>query len=201
MGLFDKLLKLLNKNNKTPSTEISELSKSMKIDIRNDGFIINGKKMEVPMHIDAFSAILGKPRAVKFKTDKENREFLEEMHNEPVTKRVNYTWDDLGLMCYTLNGKVVNTFGICLNPKEYYIESDPRTLFGGTVTIMGDDWFEAIMMGVDKEIIRDLGIGDTMLVTAEYVEPFLDDSERDKTSFTGLEIQLLNIGDEDDEDY
>ena len=52
-------------------------------------------------------------------------------------------------MCYTLNGKVVNTFGICLNPKDFYIESDPKTLFGGTVTIMGDDWFKAVMMGVD----------------------------------------------------
>ena len=198
MGLFDKLLK---NNNKTPSTEVSERSKSMKIDIRNDGFIIDGKKLDIPMHIDAFAAVLGKPRAVKFKTDKEDKEFLEEMHNEPVTKRVNYAWDDLGLMCYTLNGKVVNTFGICLNPKDFYIESDPKTLFGGTVTIMGDDWFEAVMMGVDKDVIRDLGIGDSILVTAEYTEPFVDDSERDKTSFTGLEIQLMDCGDDDDEDY
>lgn len=196
MGFFNNIF---NKNKETPTTEISERSKTMTISIRDNGFIIDGKKLEIPMHIDAFSEVLGKPRAVKHKTNAENREFLEEMHNEPVTKRVNYAWDDLGLKCYTLNGKVVNTFGICLNPNDIYIECDPKTLFGGTVTIMGDDWFEAIMMGEDKEFIRELAIGDSILVTAEYTNPFVDDSERDKTSFTGLEIQLMdsNYDDED----
>lgn len=196
MGFFNNIF---NKNKKTPTTEISERSKSITIDIRNDGFIIDGKKLEIPMHIDAFSAVLGKPRAVKHKTSAEDKEFLEEMHNEPVTKRVNYAWDDLGLKCYTLNGKVVNTFGICLNPNDICIECDPKTLFGGTVTIMGDDWFEAVMMGEDNDFIRNLGIGDNILVTAEYTDPFVDDSTRDKTSFTCLEIQLPDNG-YDDED-
>lgn len=187
MGLFGKLF---NKKTGTPATEISERSKSMTIDIRNDGFTINGEKLEIPMHIDTLIKILGEPRGVKHKTNAEDREFLEEMHNEPVTKRINYTWDDLGLKCYTLNGKVVNTFGISLNPNDIYIECDPKTLFGGTVTIMGDDWFEAVMMGEDKEFIRNLAIGDFMLVTAEYTDPFVDDSQRDKSSFTCIEISL-----------
>lgn len=89
--MFDKLF-----GKKTPA--VSEKTTNFTIDIQGDCFIINGSRLEVPMHIDALTAVLGEPRRVSFKTKPEDREFLEKLHSEPVTDRVNYAWDELGLM-------------------------------------------------------------------------------------------------------
>lgn len=169
--------------------KVSEFSKSFSIDICDDCFVINGKKLEVPMHIDALSAVLGEPRAVSFKTKEEDRAFLEKMHNEPVTNRVNYAWDDLGLMCYTYNGKVVNTFGICIQPQTNNSPSNPKGLFGGNITINGQPWLPIVKSGKDCEVMREVFVGN-YLITAEYTDFDQDDDTRGETSFTGFEIQL-----------
>ncbi len=170
--------------------KVSEITKSCSIDIRGDCFVINGQKLEVPMHIDALTRILGKPRANRFKTDDDTQRFLETLHKEPVSNRVNYTWDELGLMCYTYNGKVVNTFGICIQPANNGSPSNPRALFGGTVTINGGAWLPVILAGEDKEVFREVKLGN-YLITAEYTDFVQDDSTRDEKSFTGFEIQLI----------
>ena len=182
MGLFDKLF-----GKKKP--EVSEKTTNFTIDIQGDCFIINGSRLEVPMHIDALTAVLGEPRKVSFKTKPEDREFLEKLHSEPVTGRVNYAWDELGLMCYTYNGKVVNTFGICMQPTDYKSPSTPKGLFGGTVLIGGQPWFPLIMQGKDCEVMRELNFGEYLL-TAEYTDFDQDDSTRTEKDFTGIEIQL-----------
>lgn len=169
--------------------EVSEISKSHSIDICDDCFVINGKRLEVPMHIDALSAVLGEPRAVGFKTKQEDREFLEKLHSEPVTNRVNYAWDELGLMCYTYNGKVVNTFGICIQPQTNNSPSNPKMLFGGRITINGNPWLPVVLAGKDCTVMRETYVGD-YLITAEYTDFDQDDLTRDESSFTGLEIQL-----------
>lgn len=182
MGLFRKLF------GKKPEG-VSEISKNYTIDICDDHFVINGQKFEVPMHIDALSNVLGEPRAKHFKTKEEDREFLEKLHSEPVSNRVNYTWDELGLMCYTYNGKVVNTFGICIQSQGNDSPSNPKQLFGGTLTINGGAWLPVIMAGKDCEVMREAYVGE-YLITAEYTDFEQDDATRDETSFTGLEIQL-----------
>lgn len=191
MGFFTNLLNsLFNKNRqKKTSVRISERSKSMTIDIQGDCFVINGNKFEIPMHIDALSAILGKPRAVKFKTDPEMREFLEELENTPVTNRVNYAWDDLGLMCYALNGKVINAFGIHLRQQTHNSPANPKTHFGGKITINGQHWLPIVMSGVDEDTSRHVILGN-LTMTASYSDCYQDDSTRDETSFTAFEIQL-----------
>ena len=182
MGLFDSLF-----GKKKPT--ISEKTTNFTIDIQGDCFIINGSRLEVPMHIDALTAVLGEPRRVGFKTKPEDREFLEKLHKEPVTDRVNYAWDGLGLMCYTYNGKVVNTFGICMQPSDNKSPSNPKGLFGGTVLIGGQPWFPVIMRGKDCEVMRELNFGEYLL-TAEYTDFDQDDSTRTEKDFTGIEIQL-----------
>lgn len=169
--------------------KISEVSKNFSIDIRDDCFVINGQKLEVPMHIDALSKVLGEPRAKHFKTDSETQHVLEVMHSEPISNRVNYTWDELGLMCYTYNGKVVNTFGICIQPQTNDSPSNPKMLFGGKLTINGEAWLPVIKAGRDEDVFRELYVGN-YLITAEYTDFDQDDETRDETSFTGLEIQL-----------
>lgn len=141
------------------------------------------------MHIDALTAVLGEPRKVSFKTDPENKEFLEKLHSSPVTDRVNYAWDELGLMCYTYNGKVVTTFGICMQPSDCASPATPRMLFGGTVLIGGQPWFPVVMRGEDCDVMRELNFGEYLL-TAEYTDFDQDDDTRTEKDFTGIEIQL-----------
>lgn len=164
-------------------------SQNFSIDICDDCFVINGAKLDLPIHIDALTAVLGKPRSVSFKTKAEDREFLEELHSEPVTNRVNYTWDSLGLMCYTYNGKVVNTFGICTQPQTNNSPSNPKGLYEGKLTMNGQPWLSVVMAGRDCEVMREVYMGN-YLISAEYTDFEQDDTTRDETSFTGLEIQL-----------
>lgn len=188
MGFFRNLFKKKNPPKNTAPI-ISERSKSMTVDISGDYFTINGKKLEIPMHIDVLEAILGKPRAVKFKTDPELMEFLEEMEGGPVTNRVNYAWDDLGLMCYTLNGKVVNAFGIHLRQQNHNSPANPKTHFGGKITINGQNWLPIVMAGDNTDSSRRVILGN-LLLTASYSDYYQDDSTRDETSFSAFEIQL-----------
>lgn len=183
MGFFDDLFK------KKRASVVSEVTKNFTVDVRGDCFIVNGSRLEVPIHIDALTRVLGEPRRVSFKTKPEDRELLERLHNEPVTDRVNYAWDELGLMCYTANGKVVNTFGICMQSVKYNSPSDPKGLFGGTVLIGGQPWFPLIMRGEDCGVMREFNFGEYLL-TAEYTDFDQDDETRTEKDFTGIEIQL-----------
>ncbi len=183
MGLFDKLFG-------KKKFEVKESSRGFTIDICGDCFVINGKRLDVPIHIDALSDILGKPRKTGFKTSDEDKEIYERLHpGEVLVQRVNYTWDDLGLMCYTNNRSVVNCFGICLNETNYNVASNPKCLFGGTVLINGKPWLGEMLKGNDTEVFRELIVG-SYLLTAEYTNFEQDDSTRDESSFTGIEIQL-----------
>lgn len=182
MNFFQRLFK--KKVKKIPD-DPAELT----IDICKHCFVINGNKLEVPMHINALSAVLGEPRAHKFKTEAKTREMLEKSGGEPVTNRVNYTWDALGLMCYTHNGKVVNTFAIQLGEQINNSPSNAKCTFKGTITIGGMPWLSVIMAGKDCDVMRQAYIGD-YLITAEYTDFMQDDSTRTEASFTGLEIQL-----------
>lgn len=186
MGLFGGLF---GKNGKRTDKVADFSSRNFSIDICDDHFMINGTKLDIPMHIDALTAVLGKPRSVSFKTEEKDRKFLENLHSEPVTNRVNYTWDAMGLMCYTYNGKVVNTFGICIQPQTNNARSNPKELFEGRITINGQPWLPVVLAGKDCEVMREVYLG-SYLISAEYTDFMQDDATRDETSFTGLEIQL-----------
>lgn len=181
MGFFAKLFGIKKANNS---------SKGFTIDIRENGFVINGHQLDVPIHIDALSELFGKPRKTTFRTSDKDKEIYEKMHpGETLVQRVNYTWDDLGLMCYTNNRTVVNCFGICINNSNYIIASNPKCLFGGTVLINGKPWLPTVLAGKDEDVMREVTLGG-YLITAEYTDFDQDDSTRDEKSFTGLEIQL-----------
>lgn len=169
--------------------KIPENPAELTIDIKKHCFVINGNKLEVPIHINALSEVLGEPRAHRFKTEAKTREVLERNSREPITNRVNYTWDALGLMCYTHNGKVVNTFAIQLGEQTNNSPSNAKRHFAGTLTINGMPWLPVIMAGKDCDVMRQAYIGD-YLITAEYTDFEQDDQTRDENSFTGLEIQL-----------
>lgn len=162
---------------------------SCTINISDEYITINGRNFEVPMHVDGLIEVLGSPRVIKCKTDKKDRDFLEKMHGEGmVTNRVNYVWDELGINCYTMNGKIITCIGIELNHGTKYPQT-PKKVFTGTLTICNRHWLDAIRLGEDCEVLQQLHLGGYTL-TAEYVDFDQDMATRDETSYTGIEISL-----------
>ncbi len=162
-----------------------------KINIDQKGITINGKKkFSLPVDLKKLIKIFGSPRAAMFETDRENKEFLEEMHGKnTVTNRVNYAWDLLGVYCYTLNGKKVGCFGIrtAETLKTAYPHS-PRAAFRGVVTINGEHWLNAIKRGEDCEVFLNLNsLGYSII--AEYTDDEISPSVRGEQDFKGIEIQ------------
>lgn len=160
------------------------------IDLSENGITINGVKLDVLVHIEAAETLLGEPRVVKLKTSSGCRKFLEGRYGEGmVTNRVNYTWDDLGIYCYTMNGKVISCFGfIFRRAPELHLEYTPAKMFSGTLTIGGEPWEQAVRRGEDCEFLRELRLG-SYLVTAEYADPF-SGSTPDEFGYNCVEIQL-----------
>lgn len=159
------------------------------VDISENGMTINGTKLDVIVHLDAAERLLGTPRSQKYRTNAENREFLEGSYgNGMVSNRVNYAWDELGIYCYTMNGKVINCFGFMFrNDPELELKHAPKELFRGTLTINGEPWQEAIKRGEDCEVIRELHLGG-YLVTAEYADPFGEDPS--DGGYNCVEVQI-----------
>ena len=181
MGLFGK--------KKTPDTsnlrpvEISERSKGITIDIRDDRLMINGKEFDIPSHIDLFKAVFGEPRVTECETTDAMREYLEESSGKPVTNRANYTWDELGLECYTYDGKTVNSFCVYLSPSKYESDAAPRMMFGGTLTINEQHWLPVIKRGKKEKAI----IGKYSVI-ADPIDYNQRISKANETSFKRINI-------------
>ncbi len=161
----------------------------LNIDITGKNIIINKNKITIPCNIETLTSILGQARAQRYETKPDDKQFLEKMHKKPVTDRVNYMWDDLGIKCYTLDGKSVNTFGIELNKGVLEYPNVPQKLFEGTITIMGQSWLSAIKSGIDEIVLQKLRVGNFSLC-AEYVDIDHDMNLRTEKDYTGIEIGL-----------
>lgn len=159
------------------------------IDITGKKIIINKNKITVPCNIETLTSILGQPRAQHYETKPDDKQFLEKMHKRSVTDRVNYMWDDLGIKCYTLDGKTVSTFGIELNKGVLEYPNVPQKLFGGTLTIMGRSWLSTIKSGSDEIVLQKLRVGNYSLC-AEYVDIDQDMNLRTERDYTGIEVAL-----------
>lgn len=165
--------------------------KSFLINITPKGVIINGKKkFSLPCDMKKLTKIFGSPRAAMFETDRENKEFLEAMHGQnTVTNRVNFSWDSLGVYCYTLNGKKATCFGIRITDQPIAIyPQTPKTPFRGTVTVNGSPWLEAVKRGEDCEVFFNLINGEYSVI-AEYTDDETDPWKRGEQDFTEIEVQ------------
>lgn len=181
MGLFGKK-KTLDTSNLRP-VEISERSKGITIDIRDDRFMINGKEFDIPSHIDLFKSVFGEPRVTECETTDAMREYLEESSGKPVTNRANYIWDELGLECYTYDGKTVNSFCVYLSPSKYESDAAPRMMFGGTLTINEQHWLPVIKRGKKEKAI----IGKYSVI-ADPIDYNQRISKANETSFKRINI-------------
>lgn len=186
MGLFD----FFKKNAVEPA--------SVKIELDDDRIVINGKTVDVPSHIDALTAVLGKPRAVVYPSDpaKDLKDWggtlPKSLEQSLTSKRVNYSWDKLGVYCYTKNGSVVFCVGIRLNKGDICPKHFPSGFFKGEIMIKGMPWIRALETlpdTADMEFFKQLELG-SYSVNIEYVDFTAKASARTEKDYTTIEIQL-----------
>lgn len=183
--MFDFLKKIFNKT--FPVAE----GEPIRIDITGKNIVINEKnKLTLPVDIDTMVKIFGNPRAMQFDTKMDDKNFLDSMYGQnTVTNRVNYIWDQLGIKCYTLNGKTVTTFGIELNKGTLDYPHVSEKLFNGKITINGKHWLPIVKAGEDCEVIQHVYLG-KYLLTCEYVDFEQEMTYRTEKDYTGIEIGL-----------
>ncbi len=164
MGFFSDLIsKIFGKKEQYPQVDYANFQ--LTIDYADDGITINGKKITLLADFGEF-AFLGEPRKIKTKAG------------------INYAWDELGVHCYTNDNKV-RGFGVAMNKGEVDVETNPRNLYKGTLTINGRDWKTEVDKGEQTEVLTLLRIGNYS-VAAEYCE-FMDNSK-----YSVVEIQLYS---------
>lgn len=181
MGLFGKA---------EPEFTIAPKSETVWIDVRENGFVINDKRLGIPSVISEFEAVLGKSRGVMFRTSEKDLELMRLVLHEDGSKRTNYAWDDLGMMCYTNNGTVVNTFAVIFNKPRVITDATPKYLFGGRFTVGGEDWYNVIPGGDDLGTSRHARVGD-LILCASYLDCDRDnETDCPRDNFSGIEISL-----------
>ena len=125
---------------RTPSQNIS-------INVTEEHIEINGKQYTLPIKMEELVQLFGEP--VKHTFGKVNIEFLTQEQNDMINnsvseQRANFAWNELGLYAFTNEGKYAKALMVRLRPRvdrdapEHY----PTNMFGGTLTINGEHWFE-----------------------------------------------------------
>ena len=164
MGFFGNLF-----GRKKPIINAQELV----LDITEDKLIVNGKAVDIPCHLSVLTNIFGKPRKFVGK----NRE------------NVNFTWDNLGVYCYTKGNSVVYCFSVKVNRGDIKIDFDPKPLFAGTLTIGGEPWEELMGGGEDREVGRHRDYFGLSLFS-EYTDMDNGDKNGYRGAYSGVEFQL-----------
>ena len=148
----------------------------LNIDLTQDGITINGKRIDVPCHIDVLIGIFGKP-------SKTGKKF-----------NGNYKWDELGLRCYTdSDNKVVKCVGIKTNAGEGDTKHDPTGMYKGVLTIEGEQWEEFMNQGEDVGVARQRDFGVYSLFS-EYADFENGDANGCKGAYVGVEISIQLSG-------
>lgn len=160
------------------------------INLSSRGIEVDGELLDVPVHIFAAKRLLGKPRAERFRTGQYAKQVLERRFGKgTVKRRVNYAWDKLGIYCYTLDGKVINTFGIRLSTEGKYYRQYPISVFKGTLTIEGKPWTEVIKDAADKVTCCHYHAGG-YFIKIDYNELREKSKTREKKDYVRVEFGL-----------
>lgn len=152
----------------------------LKVELADDSIVINGLPVDIPTHIDALTKRFGKPRKTVYK-GKNN---------------INFSWDELGICCYTHNGAVVYCLEIRLNAGEICPKHYPAEFFKGKLLINGMPWLDAVKTAPptpiapgEPEFFREIMLGNNSAV-AEYVDFMQDELTRTEKDFTTVSVQL-----------
>lgn len=143
------------------------------LDVTGEKLIINDKPVDIPCHLSVLTGIFGKPRKFVGK----NRE------------NINFTWDNLGIFCYTKGNSVVYCIGVKVSRGDISTDFDPENTFVGTLTIDGEPWEEFIASGEDMEVGRRrqyLGLS----LFSEYADMENGDKNGCHGAYSSVEFQL-----------
>ena len=132
MGFFDLF-------GKKPALDTDRLV----INITEDGIDVNGTHIALPCNIDSLKYLFGHARQT--------------VHPARFTpeKNYNYTWDKIGLYCYSKGGSIVHNISVRMNG-EPDLSYSPSSLFSGLCTINGENWFD-VMKNAETEWLEDEG--------------------------------------------
>lgn len=133
MGFFD-LFK------KKPALDTSHLV----INLSKNGFDVNGTHITLPCNINALKYLFGHARETAIQPS----DFIPE-------KNYIYTWDKIGLYCYSKGGTIVHNISVRVNG-EPDLPYSPSSLFDGIYTINGKNWFDVMKNG-ETEWLEDEG--------------------------------------------
>ena len=169
MGFFD-FFKNLFGGNKKSSIDAEKLV----VDITETVITINGKDVDVPCHLERLTEMFGKPRRSASKSG-----------------NVIFTWDSIGIFCYTKGNNVINCIAVKVKENDdMKLPFDPKKLFKGTLTICGKDWEQTMFEGEDNDgFFRKREIG-TLSIVAEYADFETGDSEGCKGAYSGVEVSI-----------
>ncbi len=163
MGFFSKLFGR-KKNSISAKGKIS--ADELDINIIEDVFVINGTRIEIPCMLDSFIEVFGKPSRVAKK------------YNDI------YTWDELGVYCYTRSGnKVVFCFTVRTGPKQRF-DFQPNSVYIGKLTINGASWVEAVSGGEDTDVSHRIELGG-FKINADYC-----DSDEGSGGYNELSVEI-----------
>lgn len=164
MGFFGNLF-----GGKKPKINAGELV----FDVTGEKLIINGKAVDIPCHLSVLTGVFGKPR-----------KFVGKKHGN-----VNFTWDNLGIYCYTKGNNVVYCIAAKVKRGDIQTSYDPKTLFAGKLTVGGEPWEEFMASGEDMEVGRRrqyLGLS----LFSEYADMENGDKNGCHGAYSGVEFQL-----------
>lgn len=190
MGFFRNLFKKKEPQEKAPAV-VSEHSKTMEIDIRDDCIMIDGKRFELYTQIGEWSSVLGEPRTIECENTPLAAAAIDYLYPDgSVTKRVNYVWDNVGLRCFTYDGVTVRCVEIHIQPPSHDMGSAyPETQFGGVITINGQHWLPIIKRGKDTGYLRTIKVGKFELIGG-YRDYNERNSKRDETSYESITVSI-----------
>lgn len=169
MGFFDFFRNLFGGGKPKISPE------ELVIDITDSKLTINGKSVDVPCHLSVLRDILGKPRKFVGKNS-----------------HINFTWDALGLCCYTLGNNVVYCISIEVNKGGFSTKYDPKRTFKGSLTIFGEQWEEFMYEGENVEDYFRKRVLNGISVVSEYKDFEVLDKNGPHGAYSGVEIELKN---------
>ncbi len=145
------------------------------IDITDTKLTINGKSVDIPCHLSVLEDMLGKPRKFVGKNS-----------------HINFTWDGLGLYCYTLGNNVVYCIAVKVNKSDFTTKYDPKDAFKGRLTIFGEQWEEFMYAGEDMDGIFRQRVTNGLSIVSEYRDFEVLDKNDPHGAYSGIEIELKN---------
>ena len=136
MGFLNNMLGKKQSNESAPIT----------LDLRENGFILNGVSFPFPVRASELIKILGEPRIAENQIMENVRAiYCKEYNFDPDTFNPwYYYWDNIGLFARTFEHETVHSLFIYFRKSEYPLPM-PKCGFSGTLLINGHPWQECVL--------------------------------------------------------